>query len=53
MSEERLTLRPVTISSEEYLRLLGRDAELSKLEAAGVDNWEGYAAAIREEDDGE
>ena len=29
--------------------LAGRDAVLSKLEAAGVDNWEGYDDAINGE----
>ena len=28
--------------------LAGRDAVLSKLEAAGVDNWEGYEEALSE-----
>ena len=32
----------VTISREEYDSLLEDAAELRRLEAAGVDNWEGY-----------
>lgn len=31
----------VTISKKEYEELLERDRYLRKLEAAGVDNWEG------------
>ena len=31
--------------------LAGRDAVLSKLEAAGVDNWEGYDDALNGPDD--
>ena len=31
--------------------LSGRDAVLSKLEAAGVDNWEGYDDALNGPDD--
>lgn len=30
------------ISLEEYNRLLSDSAQLAALEAAGVDNWEGY-----------
>lgn len=32
----------VTISKEEYERLLDRDDFLNALEITGVDNWEGY-----------
>ena len=32
----------VKISAQEYLRLLERRADLSALEAAGVDGWEGW-----------
>lgn len=43
----------VTISAEEYEYLLDCAETLSALEAAGVDNWEGYSYAmeILEEDD--
>lgn len=49
---ERVHLGPAPLegwllSVEEYTRLLERDEFLSALEAAGVDNWEGYDAAIR------
>lgn len=37
----------VTITIEEFIRLTGRDDFLSALEAAGVDNWEGYDIACR------
>jgi hypothetical protein len=42
----------ITITLEEYNRLLRRDAWLDSLEAAGVDNWEGisYAHEIHRED---
>lgn len=43
-----LTLVPLTLDELASLR---RDSErLAKLEAAGVDNWEGYSNAFREED---
>lgn len=35
----------VLISKREYEKLLGRDAFLEALQAAGVDNWEGYCEA--------
>lgn len=35
----------VTISKEEYERLLNRAEFLSCLEACGVDNWSGYGYA--------
>lgn len=35
----------VTITKEEYYRLLNRDDWLGWLEAAGVDSWEGYDVA--------
>ena len=35
----------VTITKEEYDRLLHSDAFLTALQAAGVDNWAGYAYA--------
>lgn len=35
----------VTIAREEYDHLVRRDAFLSALQAAGVDNWEGYSHA--------
>ena len=35
----------VTISQKEYDSLLEARAMLSALEAAGVDNWEGYEGA--------
>ena len=45
----------VTISAEEYEYLLDRANKLSALEAAGVDNWEGYSYAleIMEDDENE
>ena len=46
----------VTITKKEYDELLDRDEKLCALEAAGVDNWEGYSGALsgvfeEEEDD--
>lgn len=35
----------VMVSQEEYDKLLERSVWLDALEAAGVDNWEGYDAA--------
>ena len=37
----------VSIKVEALNRLIMRDRQLSKLEAAGVDNWEGYDEAMR------
>ena len=36
----------VAISKELYEALLDRDQKLCALEAAGVDNWEGYDEAL-------
>ena len=36
----------VSITFEEYNQLLNRDQKLCALEAAGVDNWEGYDEAM-------
>lgn len=41
----------VTIYKSEYERLLKAEAFLEALEEAGVDNWEGYAKALFEEED--
>ena len=38
----------VQILLVEYERLLKRDEILSKLEGAGVDNWEGYDLAFED-----
>ncbi len=47
----------IEITRAEHERLIERDAFLSALQAAGVDNWEGYSEACRalgdEEDDDE
>lgn len=39
----------IKIPVEEYKRLKQRDEFLRLLEAAGVDNWEGYSQAIESE----
>jgi hypothetical protein len=36
----------VSITKEEYVKLLKRDEELSFLEAGGVDNWEWYEDSL-------
>ena len=36
----------VSITLDEYSQLLDRDQKLCALEAAGVDNWEGYEEAM-------
>lgn len=36
----------VTISKEEYLRLLKSEEKLSLLEAGGVDNWDWYSESL-------
>lgn len=42
----------ITITKQEYDRLVERDTWLGYLEAAGVDNWQGmeYAFQLKEED---
>ena len=40
----------VTIALSEYEELLEAEATLSLLYAGGVDNWEGYEAALEQED---
>lgn len=46
-------MKKITISREEYDRLLCDSAFLARLEAAGVDNWEGYEMALEEEEEEE
>jgi hypothetical protein len=41
----------VAIPIEEYERLKKRDFELRALEAAGVDNWEGYRIPLLREEE--
>jgi hypothetical protein len=36
----------VTIPAEEYYQLMRDSAKLTALEAAGVDNWDGYDYAM-------
>ncbi|MEM2159330.1 MAG: hypothetical protein QXN55_00035 [Candidatus Nitrosotenuis sp.] len=36
----------ITIATDEYERLQEAEKKLSALEAAGVDNWEGYDYAM-------
>lgn len=45
----------VTITKSEYEALLQDSAMLGELEAAGVDNWEGYELALEDfnEEEGE
>ena len=38
--------KTITISQEEYDRLISADNFLNCLEACGVDNWHGYGEAI-------
>lgn len=46
MSEEE-----ITVSRKVYEALLESQSKLWRLEAAGVDNWEGYDYALEGEDD--
>lgn len=41
----------VEIDEKELGRLRERSRRLGALEAAGVDNWEGYSIALSEEED--
>jgi len=43
----------VTITENEYDRLLAESRKLNKLECAGVDNWSGYGYAMSDDDDDE
>lgn len=43
----------VIVLKKEISRLRMRDSFLSRLEAAGVDNWDGYDYAVSGEDDEE
>ena len=45
---ERNKMSVVTITREEYRYLQNREAFLTCLEAAGVDNWDGYMYASNE-----
>ena len=38
----------VTISKEEYDKLVDRDFKLSCLESGGVDNWEWYSDSLQD-----
>ena len=50
--ESRAIFESQVIEATKVLKYLaGRDAVLSKLEAAGVDNWEGYDDALNGPDD--
>ena len=40
----------VTIKKSVYDRLLASEKELRRLEAAGVDNWDGYSEGFGEEE---
>ena len=40
----------VTISKAQYAELVERDAFLARLEAAGVNNWEGYGEACSDDE---
>ncbi len=41
----------VCVSRADYVRLVNRSKTLARLEAAGVDNWEGYSYAFDEDDE--
>jgi len=38
----------ITISKEEYIRLLKESLKLAKLEMGGVDNWDWYSDSLNE-----
>ena len=46
-----MTNETVTISKKEYDELCARDECLACLEAAGVDNWDGYDYAVEQRDE--
>jgi hypothetical protein len=43
----------VTLSQKEYNRLAEDSEKLARLEANGVDNWEGYSLGLEDEDEEE
>lgn len=43
----------LTITDKRLAELLACEKQLHALEAAGVDNWEGYEIAMQEEDEDE
>ena len=43
----------ITKLRKQIILLKARDDTLSKLEAAGVDNWEGYSEAFQDDDEDE
>ena len=43
--------KKVTISEERYNELLKKEEMLDRLEAYGVDNWEGYCDAINDSEE--
>lgn len=42
---------PIMLDFEEYAELKNRSEFLARLEAAGVDNWEGYSQACEDDDE--
>ena len=47
-ADEKMNEETVTIPKERYEELLKSEKRLQALEAAGVDNWEGFAYAIEQ-----
>lgn len=43
--------KTITIPLEKYLELVERDLFLSRLEESGVDNWEWYHLALKDDED--
>jgi hypothetical protein len=43
----------ILVNRDDYFDLLKRDRTLSALEAAGVDNWDGYPFAFENDDEEE
>lgn len=36
----------IELTTQEYMKLVDAEEKLNRLEAAGVDNWEGYSIAL-------
>lgn len=53
MNEPKNSFPKVEISKEQWDYLKERDRILTALEAAGVDNWEGYSEAFQDDDEDE
>ena len=50
-NDKRASFGYITITVPEYNKLKADQQKLNNLEAAGVDNWEGYSFAFEDDED--